>query len=72
MHKLKEMGKTMPVLWNRNFVQCCISYFLMNFAFYMLMPTLPLYLVDTLGAGNADVGLVLSAYTMGVLCVRPW
>ncbi|HBK28805.1 MAG TPA: MFS transporter [Parabacteroides sp.] len=66
------MEEATPALWNRNFVQCCISYFLMNFAFYMLMPTLPLYLVDTLGAGNADVGLVLSAYTTGVLCVRPF
>ena len=40
------MSETKPVLWNRNFVQCCISYFLMNFAFYMLMPTMPVYLVD--------------------------
>ena len=46
------MSETKPVLWNRNFVQCCISYFLMNFAFYMLMPTMPVYLVEELGISS--------------------
>ena len=61
-----------PILWNRNFVQCCLSYFLMNFSFYMLMPTMPVYLVDALGLGEESVGLVLSMYTVGLLCVRPF
>ncbi|RHJ91073.1 MFS transporter [Parabacteroides bouchesdurhonensis] len=59
-------------LWNRNFIQCCISYFLMNFAFYMLMPTIPVYLVEELGIDTSKVGLVLSSYTIGLLCVRPF
>lgn len=66
------MSVTKPVLWNRNFVQCCVSYFLMNFAYYMLMPTLPVYLVEELGAGTSEAGMVLSAYTIGLLCVRPF
>ena len=61
-----------PILWNRNFVQCCISYFLMNFSFYLLMPTMPLYLVEVLGIDTANVGIVLSSYTIGLLCVRPF
>ncbi len=61
-----------PVLWNRNFIQCCISYFLMNFAFYMLMPTLPLYLVESLRINHSEVGMAISSYTIGVLCVRPF
>lgn len=61
-----------PVLWNRNFIQCCISYFLMNFAFYLIMPTLPVYLVEELGIGNSKVGMALSSYTIGVLCIRPF
>lgn len=61
-----------PILWNRNFVQCCISYFLMNFSFYMLMPTMPVYLVEVLGIDTANVGIVLSSYTIGLLCVRPF
>lgn len=59
-------------LWNRNFIQCCLSYFLMNFAFYMLMPTLPLYLADQLAIGPSEVGIVLSSYTIGLMCVRPF
>ncbi len=65
-----EEGKI--ALWNRNFIQCCLSYFLMNFAFYMLMPTLPLYLTDTLGIGPSEVGLALSSYTVGLMCIRPF
>ncbi|WP_459187624.1 MFS transporter [Parabacteroides sp. APC149_11_2_Y6] len=61
-----------PILWNRNFVQCCISYFLMNFSFYMLMPVLPLYLVEELGITTSNVGIALSSYTIGLLCVRPF
>ena len=66
------MSETKPVLWNRNFVQCCISFFLMNVAFYMLMPTMPVYLVEELGISTSEVGMVLSSYTIGLLCVRPF
>lgn len=66
------MEESKPILWNRNFVQCCISYFLMNFSFYMLMPTMPIYLVEVLGIDTAHVGIVLSSYTVGLLCVRPF
>lgn len=54
-------------LWNRNFIQCCISYFLMNFSFYMLMPTIPIYLVESLGIDTSEVGIVLSSYSIGLL-----
>lgn len=61
-----------PKLWNRNFIACGISYFLMNFAFYLLMPTLPVFLAEELKISNSEVGLALSSYTIGVLCVRPF
>lgn len=66
------MNKEKPVLWNSNFVQCCISYFLMNFAFYMLMPTLPVYLVEKIGVGSSEIGMAMSSYTIGLMCVRPF
>ena len=66
------MEEPKPILWNRNFIQCCVSYFLMNFAYYMLLPSMPLYLVEDLGISTSEVGLVLSSYTIGVLCVRPF
>lgn len=66
------MEKQGQILWNRNFIQCCFSYFLMNFSFYMLMPTIPIYLVENLGIDTSEVGLVLSSYSIGLLCVRPF
>ncbi|MDD4515785.1 MFS transporter [Massilibacteroides sp.] len=66
------MSTAKPILWNRNFIQCCTSYFLMNFAFYMLMPTIPVYLVEELGIEPAQVGMVLSSYTLGLMLVRPF
>lgn len=66
------MGEKGSVFWNRNFVRCCVSYFLMNFAFYMLVPTMPVYLTEVLGASASEVGVVLSSYTIGLMCVRPF
>ena len=36
------------------------------------MPTMPVYLVEVLGISTANVGIALSSYTIGLLCVRPF
>lgn len=66
------MAEDKPILWNRNFIQCCTSYFLMNFAFHMLMPTIPVYLVEELGIKPSQVGIALSSYTLGLMLIRPF
>ncbi len=66
------MSEAKHELWNWNFIQCCISYFLMNFSFYMLMPTMPVYLVEELKISPSEVGVALSSYSIGLLCVRPF
>lgn len=38
----------------------------------MLMPTMPVYLVEELAIDPSKVGLALSSYTIGLLCVRPF
>jgi MFS family permease len=38
----------------------------------MLVPTLPFYLEDVFGAGKTTIGIILSCYTVAVLCVRPF
>lgn len=58
-------------LWTRNYVFVCISAFMMSFSFFILVPTLPLYLKDTFGISQALVGVVLSCYVVAVLSVRP-
>jgi MFS family permease len=44
----------------------------MCFAFYMLVPTLPFYLEEVFGAGKTTIGIILSIYTVAVLCIRPF
>jgi MFS family permease len=44
----------------------------MCFSFYTLVPTLPFYLEQHFGAGRTMIGIILSCYTLAVLCVRPF
>ena len=58
-------------LWTRDYIFVCVAAFLMSFSFFILVPTLPLYLKDTFGISQAMVGIVLSCYVVAVLSVRP-
>lgn len=59
-------------LWNSEYLKVWSSNFLMNFAFWLLTPLLPLYLTDTYGANKEVIGLVLSGYAAAALFVRPF
>lgn len=59
-------------LWNRNFIAVCTANFLLFFAFYILLPMLPLYLRDTFDADRSVVGMILSGYTLTALFIRPF
>lgn len=59
-------------LWTRNFAFIGIANLLMAIAFYFLLPTLPLYLKDSLMASQSQVGLVLAFYTIAALIIRPF
>ena len=59
-------------LWTKSFVFMCLSNFMMCFAFYLLMPTLPFYLLEVFHTSKGMVGLVLSCYTIAVLAIRPF
>ena len=61
-----------PVLWTKDFILACFANFLLYFAFYMLLPTLPIYLIDTFSAQTGLVGMVLSSYIIAALFIRPF
>lgn len=63
--------QTKDRLFTRDYICVCISAFLMSFSFFILVPTLPLYLRDTFDISPAMVGVVLSCYVVAVLSVRP-
>ncbi|KOF02117.1 MFS transporter [Roseivirga seohaensis] len=56
----------------RDFVLHFISYFLMATAFYFLLPTLPVYAVDALGANKNQVGYIIGVYALSALIIRPF
>lgn len=59
-------------LFTRSYILVCLANFLTAFSFFLLVPTLPFYLVDKFGVDSTMVGLVLSCYVVAVLCIRPF
>lgn len=62
----------MEPLWNANYIKVWLTNFLMNFAFMLIVPLLPLYLADIYGASKDTIGLVLFGYALAALCMRPF
>ncbi|MDR1962215.1 MAG: MFS transporter [Planctomycetaceae bacterium] len=71
---MSTVAKSEPALslLNRSFVASCLSNLLFFFSFYLLIPVLPLYLIDELHAGKSAAGIILSSYTIAALIVRPF
>lgn len=62
-----------PRLFTRSY--CCIltANFLLYFGFWLLIPLLPFYLMESYsGLGEGLVGIILSCYTVAALLVRPF
>lgn len=59
-------------LWTSSFYAVCGGNFLLFFAFYLLLPILPLYLTEQFSADKSTVGVVLSLYTVTALFMRPF
>jgi hypothetical protein len=47
-------------LWSRDFINVSVTTFLMACSFFLLMPTIPIYLAEELKVPHAQIGLVLS------------
>ena len=58
-------------LWTRDFVFINLSNFLLFFSFYLLMPTLPFYLVDIFAISNAKAGLIIAVYVLASTLIKP-
>ncbi|MCS1351749.1 MFS transporter [Mechercharimyces sp. CAU 1602] len=65
------MGKQGQALWTKNFVILSLSNFLMFASFYMLLPTLPVFVVEELSGTEAQVGLIIALFTTAQLISRP-
>ena len=67
-----HIRKTSHRLWTGSFVAACVGNFFLFFAFYLLLPVMPLYLIDVFKASNSLVGNILSCYTVAALVIRPF
>lgn len=61
-----------PALWTQNFILAFIANLLFFFSFYLLIPVLPFYVMDEMGATKSLTGIVLSLYTLAALLIRPF
>ncbi|MGC3978891.1 MAG: MFS transporter [Paludibacteraceae bacterium] len=59
-------------LWTRSFISICAANFLLFFTFYLLLPILPLYLIEEFHTSKAVAGLALASYTLAALFIRPF
>ena len=53
------------------FIAFCSANLLFFIASFMMVPVLPIYLLDGLHASKSVVGIILSAYMIGALAMRP-
>lgn len=63
---------TPPKLWTKSFISACIGNFLLFFAFYMLVPIFPIYLIDEHTTSKSLIGILLASYTIAALLIRPF
>ncbi len=59
-------------IWSRDFILLILSNFLMYITYYAIVSALPIYLVSELHASKMQVGVVVGAYTIASVLVRPF
>jgi len=59
-------------MWNKDFIFLIASNFLMYITYYAVLSALPIYLVTDLHATKSQVGVVVGAYTIASVLVRPF
>ncbi|MGM7723494.1 MFS transporter [Metabacillus sp. Hm71] len=64
-------GKKEPI-WTRNFISTSLSNFFIFIAFYGLLTSLPIYVVDELHRSEVDAGLIVTIFLLSAIIVRPF
>ena len=59
-------------LFTGNFYKILAANFFFFIAFYLILPILPFYLVETYNTDKTMIGVILSCYTIACLCIRPF
>lgn len=59
-------------IWSKDFIFLILSNFLMYITYYAILSALPVYLVNELHSSKIQVGIVVGAYTIASVLVRPF
>ncbi len=71
MIELTKTEEKVP-LWTKNFIMLWISNLAMITSFYLLLPTLPKFASDVLGASKGQIGYILGIYSLAAVLIRPF
>jgi MFS family permease len=63
---------TQTKLWTRNFIAVSTSNFFLFMSFYFLLVTLPVYVVNDLGASKSSAGLLTTTFLLAAIIIRPF
>ncbi len=63
-------GVVLERLWTRPFIQMSLGMLFLFIGFYLLLPTLPLY-IKLLGGSESQVGLTIGVFTLTAVVFRP-
>ncbi|NOU96774.1 MFS transporter [Paenibacillus sp. LMG 31456] len=61
----------MKPLWTKPFIVLSLSTFFLCAGFYLLVPTMPLY-IKQLGGDESQVGIVMGLFTLSAVVLRPF
>ncbi|WP_019376883.1 MFS transporter [Virgibacillus halodenitrificans] len=61
-----------PKIWTKSFISISLTQFLVFIAFYLLLTTLPIYVINNLDGSEAEGGLVVTVMLIAAIIVRPF
>lgn len=59
-------------IWTKDFISIAMTQLLVFIAFYTLLTTLPIYVMQDLGGSESDSGLVVTAMLLAAIIIRPF
>lgn len=62
----------LQTIWTKSFISISLTQFLVFIAFYTLLTTLPIYVIDDLGGSQTEAGLVVTVMLVAAIIVRPF
>jgi predicted MFS family arabinose efflux permease len=58
-------------LWTKDFILICLANMIMFISFYLLLPTLPVFVIDVLKGDKSKVGYIIGILSLTAVLVRP-